>query len=106
MREAMTEVDLQRMIGAIAAREPRPGIRDRRIGARRCRRNEWNVIRARWNGHVGQSSWESVWEVRGAGSHGTDHGKRLVGVDAHDFVISAGADVTDGQRGVGGKLML
>src|SRR5215472_3211129 len=121
--EALLQLCLQGVVGAVAAGEPRPGVGNARVGTGRLRRY---VERSGGDGRSRQRRTDAKaqggivgWTAGirrivmndglariksringGAGSGGTNHRSGFVGVHADEFVIAVRADIPNGESGV------
>ena len=101
--EATIQVDLQGVVGTVALRKSRS----------RCWRwQHWAWLRWEHSKFRPGTDVPAMPAGKVAGiscrtwSGGTDHRKRLVGVDADDFMISVRSDIPDGQSRIGGQFLL
>ena len=99
----MVEVDLQRVVTAVADGKPGPGVGQRGI---RLRCSGGNVVGARRNGGACQPCGEIGGIGGRTGRRRTDGRERRVGIEANDFVVAMRADVADGQRRIRSDLLL
>src|SRR5215467_4420026 len=99
----MVQVDLQRVVVAVATREPRPRVGDRRI---RFQRSRWDEIGPLRHGRSRQWRGEGIRKSSRARRSGADRWDWFVRVGADDLVIALGPDITDTQHSVRRDLLL
>src|SRR5579863_10754299 len=98
----MIQVDLQGMIGTIPFRKVGPRVRYGCIGLGRGR----NIVSSGRDRRAGNARRKIIGISYRAWSRGADYRKGLVGVDADDFMVSVGADISYGQGRIGRQLLL
>src|SRR5882757_2602259 len=97
MTEAMIEVELQRVVAAVAYGEPRPCVGQRRVRFWRSRRD---VIRTGRNRSARQSGGKDAGINLWARRRWANSRNRLVGVNTDKLVVPVRTDVTNRQRRV------
>src|SRR5215469_4125602 len=101
--ESPLHFGLQRVIGAVAAREPSPGISERGIGSWPSSRNEVGTCR---DGSASKRGREIRGKSRGARRSRANCRRGLVGIDADQFVVAVGTDIAYREGGIRREIAL